>query len=184
MPPATSSKPPIIVEQPLLNSIPPELASRFDPTYLVYYNKYNAGRLASHQVPIEDYRRDPLRYTISWGREIVDTGNLIITEEQCPVPGGQITIRIFQPSPASAGQKPRPVYVNYHGGGWVFGGLENDYDFCKRLAHETACVAFDVDYRLAPEYKFPVPVDDCMEALKWVGSSNATQVSRSCSITY
>ncbi|KAK9775639.1 putative Esterase [Seiridium cardinale] len=175
MPPAPSSKPPIIIEQPLINSIPPELEAHFDPVFVEYYCKYNAGRIATHQIPIEHYRRDPLKYTTAYGREIVDTGSLIITEEKCPVEDGEITIRIFQPAPVSTGQKPRPVYVNYHGGGWVFGGLANDEDFCKRLAHETGCVAFDVDYRLSPEYKFPVPVDDSWAALNWVRNEKATE---------
>lgn len=62
----------------------------------------------------------------------------------------------------------RPVYVNFHGGGWVFGGLATDFDFCKRVARDTGAVVFDVDYRLAPEQQFPSQVEDCWEALKWV----------------
>jgi acetyl esterase/lipase len=46
--------------------------------------------------------------------------------------------------------------------------LGTDNDFCKRLVHELGCVAFDVDYRLAPEFKYPIPVDDCRTAFKWV----------------
>lgn len=46
-----------------------------------------------------------------------------------------------------------------------------DFDFCKRLAHEVGCVVFDVDYRLSPEYKFPIPVNDCWEAFNWVATS-------------
>ncbi|KAI0177170.1 putative esterase [Pestalotiopsis sp. NC0098] len=162
------------MEQPTLNCIPPELASRFDPVFLEYYNRYNAGRIASHQVPIEDFRRDPQRYTIAYGREVVDPGDLVITEEQCPVQGGNIAVRTFRPPPQD-NEPPRPVYINFHGGGWVFGDLKNDEDFCKRLAHETGCVAFDVDYRLAPEFKFPIPVDDCWAALKWIRDEKASQ---------
>lgn len=62
----------------------------------------------------------------------------------------------------------KPVYVNFHGGGWVFGGLATDFDFCKRVARDTGAVVFDVDYRLAPEEHFPSQVEDCWEALKWV----------------
>ncbi|KAH6661170.1 putative esterase [Truncatella angustata] len=175
MPPATSSQPPILIEQPLLNSIPPELAARFDPTFLEYWNKYNVGRLVTHQVPIEEYRRDPQKYTIAYGREIVDTGDLIITEEKCPVDGGEITVRIFQPCLTGPEQDPRPVYINYHGGGWVFGGLANDNDFCKRLALEVGCVVFDIDYRLAPEFKFPIPLDDCWVALNWIRNEKSKQ---------
>lgn len=51
---------------------------------------------------------------------------------------------------------------------WVFGGLFVDYDFCKRIAHEVGCVVIDVDYRLSPEFKYPIPVDDCWAAFNWV----------------
>ncbi|RDW69291.1 hypothetical protein BP6252_08311 [Coleophoma cylindrospora] len=165
---ATSSEKAIIVSHPLINSIPPELAARFDPAYLEYYNKYSAGRLATHQIPIESYRADPAKYTTVYGRQRIDQGNLIITEQQCPVEGGSITIRIFQPEAAEKAPGPRPVYINFHGGGWVFGGLATDFDLCKRLALETGCVCFDVDYRLAPEYKFPIPLDDCWAGFQWV----------------
>jgi alpha/beta hydrolase fold len=165
---AISTSESIIIEQPLINSIPTELLPRFDPTFVEYYNKYNAGRLATHQIPIEDYRKDPLKYTISFGRQIVDQGDLVISEEQCPVSGGSITVRIFQPNPAKVAKSPRPVYINFHGGGWVFGGLATDFDFCKRVVHRLGCVAFDVDYRLSPEFKYPIPVNDCWTAFNWV----------------
>jgi len=166
---ATSSQKSIILSHPPINSIPDDLASRFEPTYVEYYNKYSAGRLATHQIPIEKYRADPLKYTTAYGRQIIDQGSLKITEQKCPVQGGEITIRIFEPGEKT--KELRPVYINFHGGGWVFGGLATDNDFCKRLSHEVGVVCFDVDYRLAPEFKFPIPVDDCWEAFNWVFSS-------------
>lgn len=77
-------------------------------------------------------------------------------------------MRIFEPDVKVWGEEPRAAYVNFHGGGWVFGGLATDNDFCKRLSHELGVVCFDVDYRLAPENKFPVPVEDCWTAFNWV----------------
>ena len=75
------------------------------------------------------------------------------------------------------GTAPRPVYINFHGGGWVFGGLATDVDFCKQLCHELGVVAFDVDYRLAPEFKFPIPVDDCWTAFNWIREQKAAVFS-------
>lgn len=162
---------------PLHNSIPPELLPRYDPIYVAYYNAFNAGRLHTHEIPIEEFRKNPARYTISYGRA---PGPDIyrITEQKCPVHGGEITIRIFEPASQLDGQgqpKKRAAYVNFHGGGWVFGGLAYDHDFCKRVVHglDGDLVAFDVDYRLAPEHKYPIPVDDCWTAFKWVGVSRA-----------
>ncbi|EPS28447.1 hypothetical protein PDE_03393 [Penicillium oxalicum 114-2] len=165
--------------QPLHNSIPPELLPRFDPVFVEHYNKNNAGRLHTHEVPIEDFRKDPARYTTSYGRA---TGPDVhsISEQKCPVKGGEITIRIFEPAPkldAQGQPKKRAAYINFHGGGWVFGGLGYDHDFCKRLVHELDgdLVAFDVDYRLAPEHPYPVPVDDCWAAFNWIRSQKADE---------
>jgi len=165
---SSSELKPASFTQPLINSIPSELLPRFDPVFVKYHNHYSAGRIATHQIPIEDYRADPIKYTTAYGRAIAnDVGR--ITEQVCPVYGGEIKIRIFEPiagSSSSGGSKP--VYINFHGGGWVFGGLQVDHEFCKRVVDATGCVAFDVDYRLSPEYKFPIPVDDCWAAFNWV----------------
>ncbi len=168
---------------PLINSIPPDLLPRFDPVFVSNYNTYNAGRLTNHQVPIELYRADPLKYTIAWGRQLISSTGLQITDLQCPVAPHSgiesITIRMIQRDPAATQTKAkdgstttpkRPVYINYHGGGWVFGGLPSDFDFCKRIAHDVGAVAFDIDYRLAPEFPYPIPVEDSWTAFKWVRS--------------
>ncbi|KAL3449298.1 alpha/beta hydrolase fold-domain-containing protein [Aspergillus insuetus] len=165
---------PAFIVQPLHNSIPPQLLPRFDPVYVEYYNKYNAGRLHTHEVPIEAFRKDPAKYLTVYGRA-AGPDIFRITEQRCPVKDGEIKIRIFEPAPIldEQGQpKKRAVYINFHGGGWVFGNLATDHDLCKRLVDglNGHLVAFDVDYRLAPEHKFPTPVDDCWEAFNWVRS--------------
>ncbi|KAJ5887474.1 hypothetical protein N7495_007515 [Penicillium taxi] len=162
------------ISQPLHNSIPTELVSRFDPVYVEYYNKYNAGRLHTHEVPIEDIRKNPTRYTISYGRA-AGPDIFRITEQKCLVKGGEITVRIFEPEnklDAHGKLKKRAAYVNFHGGGWVFGGLAADHDFCKRIVHglDGDLVAFDVDYRLAPEYRYPTAIEDCWAAFNWIRS--------------
>lgn len=135
-----------------------------------YYNKYSAGRLATHQVPIEAYRANPAAYTISYGRALYPDTGLSISTQLCPVssPPGEIKVQIFVPEGLEG---KRPVYVNFHGGGWVFGGLPTDFDLCKRIAKEIGAVVFDVDYRLAPEERFPTQVEDSWGALKWVSGN-------------
>ncbi|KAF7942773.1 uncharacterized protein EAE97_006227 [Botrytis byssoidea] len=176
--PSTDIKP-AAISQPLINSIPPDLLPRFDPVYAKYYAHYSAGRLATHQIPIKEFRANPRKYSIVYGRAIAPDVHSI-TDVQCPVTQSSdgknsITVRIFEPAPTVNEGKPRPAYVNFHGGGWVFGGLETDMEFCKRLVGELGCVVFDVDYRLAPEYQWPIPVDDCIEAFKWIGSDEMVQ---------
>jgi hypothetical protein len=163
---------PPVVTQPLHNSIPPELLPRFDPVYVEYYKKYNAGRLHTHEVPIEEYRKNPAKYAIAYGRA-AGPDVFRITQQSCPVGGGEIAVRIFEPTPKEDEQgrpKKRGVYINFHGGGWVFGSLDADHDFCKQIVHglEGDVVAFDVAYRLAPEHRYPIPVDDCWTAFNWV----------------
>ncbi|KAK6608553.1 hypothetical protein H4I95_03933 [Botrytis cinerea] len=176
--PSTDIKP-AAISQPLINSIPPDLLPRFDPVFAKYHAHYSAGRLATHQIPIKEFRANPRKYNIVYGRAIAPDVHSI-TDVQCPVTPSSdgknsITVRIFEPAPTINEGKPRPVYINFHGGGWVFGGLETDMEFCKRLVGELGCVVFDVDYRLAPEYQWPIPVDDCIEAFKWIESDEMVQ---------
>jgi acetyl esterase len=76
--------------------------------------------------------------------------------------GGFVPVRVLSP-----GARPRGVIVYYHGGGWVIGSLA-DYDKLGRLlARRTGCTVILVDYRLAPEYRYPTAVDDSWAVLRW-----------------
>jgi acetyl esterase/lipase len=79
--------------------------------------------------------------------------------------GTHITVRIHRPKQLPGGGSP--VFVVYHGGGFVFGDLDSEAVLCRQWV-ELGGVAVNVDYRLAPEYPFPVPVHDAFDALKWV----------------
>jgi acetyl esterase len=82
--------------------------------------------------------------------------------------GGFVPVRVLVPT-----EQPRGVIVYYHGGGWVIGGLA-DYDRLGRLlAQRTGCTVVLVDYRLAPEYRFPTAVDDSWAALCWADEHRA-----------
>lgn len=85
-----------------------------------------------------------------------------------PGPGGDIPIRVYVP----AGEGPRgesalPTLVYYHGGGWVVGDIESHDGLCRALANRSGCVVASVDYRLAPEHRFPAAVDDAYAATVW-----------------
>lgn len=86
--------------------------------------------------------------------------------ENCtiPGPGGEIPIRIYTPK----GEGPFPSLVYYHGGGWVIGDLETVDVPCRLLTNRANCVVVSVDYRLAPEHKFPAAIEDAYAAAKWV----------------
>ncbi|MBU8919354.1 alpha/beta hydrolase [Bacillus sp. FJAT-29953] len=88
-----------------------------------------------------------------------------------PVPGGEIPVRIYTP----AGEGPFPALVYYHGGGWVIGNLDTVDVPCRMLANRAGCVVVSVDYRLAPEHKFPTAAEDSYAAAKWV-AENAVSI--------
>jgi acetyl esterase len=92
-----------------------------------------------------------------------------IENRTIPGPAGQIPVRVYTPS----GSGPFPVLVFFHGGGWVICNLDTHDGFCRSLANGTGCVVVSVDYRLAPEHKFPAAPEDCYAATEWVASHAA-----------
>lgn len=86
-----------------------------------------------------------------------------------PGPAGDIPVRIY----ASEGDN-LPVVIYYHGGGWVLGDIESHDGTCKQLLAELGEAAVvSVDYRLAPEHKYPAAADDCYAAAAWVAENGA-----------
>lgn len=83
-----------------------------------------------------------------------------------PGPGGPLKLRIYTPVAQSGSALPALIY--FHGGGWVIGDLDTHDALCRTLANETGARVVSVDYRLAPEHKFPAAADDCYAAVKWV----------------
>jgi acetyl esterase len=80
---------------------------------------------------------------------------------------GSIPIRTYRPLGCSS-DSPLPVLVYYHGGGWVLGDIETVDNLCRRIANASGCSVVSVDYRLSPEAKFPMALDDCLEAVEFV----------------
>ncbi|MGZ8764114.1 MAG: alpha/beta hydrolase [Acidimicrobiia bacterium] len=88
-----------------------------------------------------------------------------------PGPAGEIPVRIYGP----AAETPLPVLVWYHGGGWVIGSLETHDGICRELVDAAGCIVVSVDYRLAPEHRFPAGLDDAYAAACWV-SDHASEI--------
>jgi acetyl esterase len=87
-----------------------------------------------------------------------------------PGPAGPIPARLYRPS--SGGTLPALVF--FHGGGWVVGNIESHDTMCRHLANRAGCAVVSVDYRLAPEHKFPAAVEDCFAATAWVADNPAS----------
>ena len=96
-----------------------------------------------------------------------------IEDIRIPGPAGSIGARIY--SSAAKTASVRPVVAYFHGGGWVQGDLETHHGLCARLAERAGAIVVAVDYRLAPEHKFPAAVEDCLAAYRWL-RSRATEL--------
>lgn len=92
-----------------------------------------------------------------------------VEDRSIPGPERDIPIRLYYPM----GEPPFPVLVYFHGGGWVIGDLETHHGFCHALAKTSNCLVVSIDYRLAPEYRYPAAVEDAYAATKWVAENAA-----------
>jgi acetyl esterase len=79
---------------------------------------------------------------------------------------GDVPVRVYRP----AASNPVPTIVYFHGGGFVIGDLDTHEPVCRLLCRDVEAVVVSVDYRLAPEHRFPAAVDDCYAALRWVAA--------------
>ena len=82
-------------------------------------------------------------------------------------PAGPIPLRSYRPAGCGA-DDVLPVLVYYHGGGWVIGDLDTHDVVCRQLSNLSGCAVVAVDYRLAPEHRFPAAFDDALAAARWV----------------
>jgi acetyl esterase len=92
-----------------------------------------------------------------------------VRQQDIPGPGGPLALRIYTP----AGSGPFPLMVFFHGSGFVVCSLDTHDAMCRNLAAGSGCVVVSVDYRLAPEHKFPAGPNDCLEATRWAAAHAA-----------
>ena len=94
-----------------------------------------------------------------------------VHEHEAPGPAGPLAVRFYEPE--DAGGRVLPILVYYHGGGWIRGDLDTHDDVCRYLCHHGGCLVASVDYRLAPEHRFPAALEDCDAATRWVAGNAA-----------
>jgi acetyl esterase len=87
-----------------------------------------------------------------------------VDDHWVPVQGGEILVRTYRTSTDAS----LPTVVFFHGGGWVIGSVDISDASCRQLASLSGCLVCSVDYRLAPEHKFPTAVDDAFAATVWI----------------
>jgi acetyl esterase len=91
-----------------------------------------------------------------------------------PAPHGEIPARLYTPKQSRDKAGLAPALVFFHGGGWVIGNLDTHDVACRKLAHEGEMTVIAVDYRLAPEHKFPAAVEDAVTATQWIAANAAS----------
>ncbi|HZR69020.1 MAG TPA: alpha/beta hydrolase [Burkholderiales bacterium] len=141
-----------------------EAAPKLDPQARAYLD---AAARASAPEPsdlaaVRRAYRDSRRALAPATPEVAQTRALEI-----PGPAGAVPARYYRGYGAEAGA-PLPCLVYFHGGGWVCGDLDTHDTVCRGIANHARCAVVSVDYRLAPEHRFPAAVDDAAAALAWV----------------
>ncbi len=116
-------------------------------------------------VPVDVMRREaPSQMAALFRKGLVSLPVAAVEDLDIPGPEGELRVRVY--SPGNRG--PYPIVVFFHGGGWVLGDLDTHDPMCRFLCSGAECVVVSVDYRLAPENRFPAALDDALAATRWV----------------
>jgi acetyl esterase/lipase len=148
------------VSKSMNNRIDPELAGPFKAS-----QKMEGEPLDLHDIPAARAASDRMMVAMR-ARQPIITG-VTSADKLAPGPKGapDVPVRIYQPKNRT---DTLPALLWIHGGGYIFGSIENEDLMAKQLTLAAECVVVAVEYRLAPECLFPGPVEDCYAALKWV----------------
>jgi cation diffusion facilitator CzcD-associated flavoprotein CzcO/acetyl esterase/lipase len=92
-----------------------------------------------------------------------------VTDGVIPIPDGELPYRLYRP--AGPSEAPRPLVVYFHGGGWVLGNLDSDDPLCRDLCARSGAVVVSVNYRHAPEARFPAAALDAFAAVQWAAAN-------------
>jgi acetyl esterase len=133
-----------------------------DPDVQAYLDEI-AGLPALGELPVEEARTATEAFAPALFGPVAEVAS---TEDRAiPGPNGPVRVRIYRPAGI---EPPLPALVYFHGGGWVIGSLDTHDGVCRALCAATPCVVVSVDYRLAPEHRFPAALEDGWAATVWV----------------
>jgi acetyl esterase len=132
--------------------------------------------VASGRPPFETLSPPEARKAYAASRPVLQPDPPAVAEVRsltATAPAGAIPLRLYrgQGLPQESAQ---PALIYFHGGGWVIGDLESHDQVCRALANAVPCIVVAVDYRLAPEHKFPAAAEDAIAATQWVADNAAS----------
>lgn len=141
-----------------------------DAMRLVLWNIERAGRPPMYLLTAQQAR---LFYEMSASiLDLPEPRMARVEDFQIPMRDGQsVKARLFAPELKGQGA-PLPCLVYFHGGGFTIGSIQTHNVLCRELARKGHCAVISVDYRLAPEHRFPVATNDAWDALQWVANSS------------
>src|SRR3989441_9991920 len=143
------------------------VSSRLDPQAKTFLDQRTAlGVRPVNELTVEAAREQAVRVARAMSGPAEPVAR--VDERLLPGPYGDIPVRIYLPARAES----VPMLVYFHGGGWVVGNLETVDAFCRMIANAAGCIVVSVNYRHAPEHKFPAAVEDAYAGTRWV-SENA-----------
>lgn len=152
----------------------PEIEKLLDPQYVEFYNKYIINQQQVHYQSVEKSRSSGVLIPGGGSKKAVAKVE-DITIERTVSSGESFKVRVFTPNhePPADGF---PIFLYFHGGGWVLGNIDTENVHCTYWADVGKCICVSVDYRLAPENSFPAAVDDAWESYLWLVRGGAEKL--------
>jgi len=146
------------------------MPAQLDPDAAAVYKAFqDAGRPAYEDLSADEARAYYLAARVVSNpdpRELASVQSIAI-----PGPVGDIPARVYTPKALRQDNGLSPALVFFHGGGWVIGNLDTHDVVCRAIADEGQLIVVSVDYRLAPEHKFPAAVEDAIAATQWIADN-------------
>ncbi|KAJ0425628.1 Alpha/Beta hydrolase protein [Aspergillus carlsbadensis] len=156
------------MSRPIHQPIHPSIRPLLDPEYIAFHDAHFQYIFPDeHQTWKSSVRTAPRPWPST-----AFTNTPVGSIRDIPLPN--FPIRVFTPT-APKPLSGYPVFIWFHGGGWVVGGLDDGNDLCSMVCETARCVVVTVGYRLAPEDSYPAAVEDAVAALQWVASSEGTR---------
>ncbi|OAP62321.1 hypothetical protein AYL99_04524 [Fonsecaea erecta] len=149
--------------------------SEIDPNFALLQADVDRNFADLWSLPLEEFKAAWLSAPVPLPDNCPEPGKdyEVLDQEAAVRDGAKIELKIYKPSTSSS--TPSVLILKSHGGGWVVGSHEVEEVENRFLAAKAGAVVVSVDYRMAPEYKFPYAINDCFDVLQWC-KSHATEL--------